>query len=187
MTLTQKYAGLITGIIVVFTSFLFFGRNNTTYSRLLLLGLLLSLLFFAMILIGKHSLKSKLTAVAIVIICMIAEQIVEPFLIDTSYSIFIRRNNTALTEINSILADKPGNISIFDEDIKDDSCLLTPLDKQRILESKKKLKTYMILKSSDQIYYELWGFLDIRLGITYWIGKSQPNAEYRHLTGAWYH
>jgi hypothetical protein len=45
----------------------------------------------------------------------------------------------------------------------------------------------MILKSKNGIYYELWGFLDVRLGITYWTKKEMPDESFRQLKGRWYH
>ena len=39
---------------------------------------------------------------------------------------------------------------------------------------------YIISKSDKGIYYGLWGFLDVRLGITYWTGIVKPDNKYQH-------
>ena len=64
---------------------------------------------------------------------------------------------------------------------------LTQTEKQRLLQEKEKLGTYMILKTDSTIYYGLWGFLDVRLGLTYSISGVQPKAQTRHLTGNWFY
>ena len=140
-----------------------------------------------MILFGKHSLKSKIIAFVVVATIATVEQLLEPILIDTSYRTFIRQNENALTAVNQILAPKSGDIFISNDDIRDDSQLLTSSEKQRLIASKRKLGVYFISKSEKSIYFNLWGFLDVRLGISFWIDKSQPPSHYRHLTGAWYH
>ena len=182
-----KYAGLIFGVTLVFWSFLFFGRQQNVYEICLITGLIVSLLFFIIILLGKHSLKAKIAMVAFVVLCVFLEQISEPKLIDASYKRFIKQNNSALTEINNLLLNKPGDILILNNEIKDQSSLLTPSEKQKVLDNRQKLRVYMISRTNDEIYYGLWGFLDVRLGLTYWTSNSEPNKSYRHLIGRWYH
>lgn len=187
MKITIKYVGLIVGTILVVCSFLFFGRQHNTYDALVLSGFSLACISFAMIIFGKHSVRFKIIAVGIVVLCVTIEQLLEPILIDTSYKTFIRQNEMTLNEINHILASKSGDISIINENIRDDSRLLTSTDKQRLIASKQKLGVYLISKSDKSVYYGLWGFLDVRLGVSFWIDKLEPPSHYRHLTGAWYH
>jgi hypothetical protein len=187
MKISLKYVGILVGSFLVLSSFFFFGRHHNTYNTLLLSGIVTAFLSFAMIMFGKHSARSKFIAFVVVFLCAAIEQLLEPILIDASYKTFIKQNATALMEINRILGAKPGDIIILNEDIKDDSKLLTSMEKQRLIDSKQKLGVYLISKSDKSVYYGLWGFLDVRLGVSFWIDKLEPPSNYRHLTGAWYH
>lgn len=91
-----------------------------------------------------------------------------------------------LTEINNILINKQGDITILNDSIsKDDQ--LTVLESDKLREGRKKLGVSIISKSDNGIYYGLWGFLDVRLGITYLTDKIKADNNYRHLTGNWFH
>ena len=187
MKISLKYVGILVGTLLILSSFFFFGRQHNTYDILLLFGILIAVLFFAMIMFGKHSARSKIIAFAVVVLCATGEQMLEPILIDASYKSFIRQHEMELTEINRILGPKSGDIIILNEDIRDDSKLLTSMEKQHLISSKKKLGVYLISKSDKSVYYGLWGFLDVRLGVSFWIDKLEPPSNYRHLTGAWYY
>ena len=186
MTLSFKHIGLCIGVVLTFVSFLFFGRQQGTYQILNIGGLLAALIFYLTILFNKGHLKTKIFWTLVVIVCAVVQQLTEPFLIDTSYRVYISKNKNALTEINNILINKQDDITILNDSIsKGDQ--LTILEKGKLREGQKKLGVYIISKSNNGIYYGLWGFLDVRLGITYLTDKVNPGNNYRHLTGNWFH
>ncbi len=185
-TLSFRHIGLLIGIVLTFVSFLFFGRQQGTYQILLISGFLTALIFYLAILYGKGNLKTKFFWTVVVAFCVVLQQLTEPFLIDTSYKVYIRQNKNVLTEINNILTRKQGDILILNDSISNGD-QLTTLDSDKLREGRKKLGVYMISKSDDKIYYGLWGFLDVRLGLTYFTDNKKPENNYRHLTGNWFH
>ena len=186
MTLFFKHIGLVLGVLLIFVSFLFFGRQQSTYQVLVICGLVVAIIFYLIILFGKDHLKSKIYWTVVVVLCAICQQVTEPFLIDTSYRVYIWDNENELTEINNILSHKQGDIFILNDSISTGEHF-TKLERDKLREGRKNLGVYMISKSGDKIYYGLWGFLDVRLGITYFIDKPELGANYRHLTGNWVH
>jgi hypothetical protein len=186
MKLSFKHIGLLIGVVLVFVSFLFFGRQQDTYQALLICGLVTALIFYLTILFGKGHLKTKIFWTVVVVLCAVVQQLTEPFLIDTSYRIYISQNKNILTEINNILIKKQGDITILNDSISKGN-QLTALESDKLREGRKKLGVYIISKSDKGVYYGLWGFLDVRLGITYWTGSVEPDNNYQHLTGNWFH
>jgi len=186
MTLSFKQIGLLIGVVSTFLSFLLFDRQQGPYQILNIGGLVAALIFYLVILLGKGLLKTKIFWTVVVVLCAIVQQLTEPFLIDTSYRLYISQNKNVLTEINNILITKQGDITILNESISR-SDHLTTLESNKLLEGRKKLGVYIISKSDNGIYYGLWGFLDVRLGITYLPDKIKSDNNYRHLTGNWFH
>jgi len=186
MTLSFKHIGLLFGVVLTFVSFLYFGRQQGTYQILNIGGLVAVLIFYLAILFGKGLLKTKIFWTLVVVLCAVVQELTEPFLIDTSYRVYIRQNKIVLTEINKILINKQGDITILNDSISK-SDHLTTLESNNLREGRKKLGVYIISKSDYGIYYGLWGFLDVRLGITYFTDKKEPDNNYRHLTGNWFH
>lgn len=186
MTFSFKQIGLLSGVVLTFVSFLFFGRQQGAYQILNIGGLVTALIFYLTILFGKGHFKTKIVWTLVVVLCAVVQQLTEPFFIDTSYRLYINQNKNVLTEINNILINKQGEITILNDSISNGN-QLTTLESDKIREGRKKLDVYIISKSDNGIYYGLWGFLDIRLGITYLTGKVKQDCNYRHLTGNWFH
>ncbi len=78
-------------------------------------------------------------------------------------------------------------ISILNDEINDKMNLLSQSEKDSLVKLRQVLNVYTITKTKNGIYYGLWGFLDVRLGITYWTKSELPNENYSHLKGKWYH
>jgi hypothetical protein len=183
-----KHIGLISGIVIVLLSFLFFGRQQEIYHFILVCGLLTSLVSFLWILFGKDSFRSKLFWCGVAILGMALVWALEGFFIDLSYRIFLHTKRQELASVNILLKDTPGEVWIMGDSIKERPLkTLSISDKELLMRDFEKLGVYMILKSDSTIYYELWGFLDVRLGITYGINGRLPEDHYRHLKGNWYH
>ncbi|MDQ6758193.1 MAG: hypothetical protein M3004_14820 [Bacteroidota bacterium] len=187
MTLPFKHIGLLIGLVSVIISFLFFARHQDVYQILLIGGLAISLIFFLLVLFRKGNVKSKILWTIVVIFFVAFQRLTEPILIDTSYRIYIRQNKDALADINNILLHKSGDITILNDNINDKNNQVKPAEYETLIKGRKKLGVYFISKSDKGIYYGLWGFLDVRLGITYWTNDINPDNNYRHLTGNWYH
>ena len=186
MMFSFKHAGLLIGTVSFFCSFLFAGRQQETYFVLLLAGLAMASISYVTILFGKESQKTKLAWTAGVICCAALHTLIEPFLVDTSYRFFISKNRPTLTELNEILRHKSGKITIFNDTILVKSDALTSREKEKLIAGKQALGVYTIFKSQKGIYYGLWGFLDVRCGITYLENKEPPGGSYKHLEGNWY-
>jgi hypothetical protein len=186
VTFSAKHIGLLIGIVLIFISFLFFGRQEETYMVLSLLGFVIASISYLIIVFGSGYLKAKLFWTGFVICCAIIQQLTEPLLIDISYRIYISQNKNLLTEVNSILMQKQSDITILNNDVtKDTQLTVNEIDKLR--DARKKLGTYLIEKTDKEVYYGLWGFLDVRLGIVYRIDTTKSDKPYRHLTGNWFY
>ena len=82
---------------------------------------------------------------------------------------------------------KKGDIVLLNDSISSKGDQLTTFESNKLREGRKRLNVYLISKSDNGIYYGLWGFLDVRLGITYWTENKEPDIRYRHLTDNWFH
>ena len=186
MTLPSKYITLLLGLVLVSTSFLFFGRQQDTYLILNIGGLATALIAYLTILFGKGHIKIKSFWTAIVILSVIVQQFAEPIIIDSSYLIYIRQNKSTLIEINNILLQKSGDITVSADTVITKNDSLTTDETSRLRTDREKLGVYHIAKYDKGVYYGLWGFLDVRLGIAFLPGKRKSDNQYRHLTGNWF-
>jgi len=187
MTLSFKHIGLLVGITSIFLSFLFAGRQQGTYQILLLGGLATAFVFYLAILFGTDRLKSKLIWSALIVACAVLQWLAEPILVDTSYRYYISQNQSTLSELNDMLQHKQGEVLMLNDSVTAKSDTLTSGEKEKLRRGRKDLGVYIILKTDEGIYYGLWGFLDVRLGITYLPTPEPKSDRYRHLTGNWFH
>jgi hypothetical protein len=187
MKLKSHYIGLILALVLVNLSFLFFGRLQSWYQFLLLLGLLFSAIFYLKILFGKFELKAKLISTMLIILAVSLNRLIEPRLIDWSYLIYLNGHNSELARVNEILQNKAGEISIFRDKVSDQEGLLLKVEENELLELIEKLDVYIISKTDQGVYYGLWGLLDVRLGVMFWTSTDPPSSNYRHLNGKWFH
>lgn len=186
MKLSFKHIGLIVGIASIFLSFLFAGRRQGTYQILLLAGLATAFIFYLTILFGKEQSKSKLLWTALVCACAALQWLAEPMLVDTSYRYYISQHQSTLTALNDILQRKQGDVFMLNDSVTAKFDTLTFDEKEKLKKGRKDLGVYMISKSDKGIYYGLWGFLDVRLGITHLQTLEHTADKYRHITGNWF-
>lgn len=187
MTVSFKHITLLIGIALVIFSFLFFARQQNTYQVLLIGGIIMATISCLLILFGKETLRAKSLWTAVIILCIVIQQLAEPVLINSSYRIFIKQNETILADINKVLDHTSGDITITSDTIIHKSDQFTEEETAKLVKGRKKLGVYLISKTDHKTYYGLWGFLDVRLGITYWAEKSYPGLQYRHITGNWFY
>lgn len=155
------------------------------YQLLLMTGLLVSIVSFLIILFNKGTRKSKVFCTLVVAI--VIQRLTEPLLIKSSYLIFLKNNSKELKIVNHILSNKSGAIFILEDGITDKDGVLTQAQKHNLLKLREEMNLNMIIKSDNGVYYELYGFLDTRLGITYWTKMVKPNSAYNHLKDKWYY
>ena len=182
-----KHYGLIAGLFLVIISFLFFGREQNLYQLLLIGGLLISLIFYLVILFSKGSVKSKIIWTIAIIFSVIIQRLSEPILIKSSYLIYLITHKSELTEVNQILSTKTVEISVLNDSVIDKSNILTAIEKEKLKKLRQNLHVYMISKTDKGVYYGLWGFLDVRIGLTYWTDLQKPDNYYRPLKENWYY
>jgi hypothetical protein len=178
---------LIIGILFVFISFLFFGRMNEVYTLLLLIGILCSITSFVLILIGKRKFKSKFLWISVVVISAFIEIMIEPFLIKSSYLIFLNNNENELNIINQYIEKCPENLRIKIDSINPPCEQLDSSTKLEIFELMRKTGVRRIEKYNKRIFYELWGMLDARLGIYFNQDKEQIIDKRSVLKNNWYY
>lgn len=140
MTLSFKHIGLLIGIVSIFSSFLFAGRQHGTYQILLLGGLATAFVFYLTILFGRDDkLKSKLFWSALVVACAALQYLTEPILVDTSYRYYISQNQSTLNELNNILQRKQGEIFMLNDSVTAKSDNLTFDEKEKLKRGRKDL------------------------------------------------
>jgi hypothetical protein len=182
-----KHIGLLSGIIIILLSFLFFGRQQEIYQFTLICGILISLVCFLWILLGKENIRSKVTWIGVSIVGMALVWGLEGFFIDLSYRIFLHTQRNELASVNHLLKNTPGEVTILGDSIRQwPRMSLSDSEKEILKQNFENLGVYMISKNDSTIYYGLWGFLDVRLGITYCIGGRLPKDHYRQVKGNWY-
>lgn len=180
---------LSAGLLLVFISFLFYGRQAGTYMFLLTSGLLISLVSFIILLLSKKSRKTKIIWTIIVLLAAGLHYLTEPFLIKSSYLIYVYSNADELKAINNILSSHDGEINIDRYSVVAKSSQLSAQEIQRLKHLREKVDAYIIWKSNSSVYYGLYGFLDIRLGVVYVITGDKPTMQMvqRHLVDKWFY
>ena len=136
---------------------------------------------------GKDSLKRKLFWVGIVIFCGVIHLAVEPLLIECSYRIYLAQHRQELAFINNILSNKHAVISITSDSVNAKEEPISVLESMQLLKAKEEVGAYIIYKDEKMIYYGLWGFLDVRIGIAYSLSGKKTDGMRRHITGNWFH
>ena len=186
MNLPIKHLGLIFALLSVICSFYFFGRKHDIYERMLIFGLLFSLIFFLIILISKGTRKSKFISFIIVLVGMLVNYFTETFLIKSSHLVFIEQNSSELNSVTSLLKNKTGEIYIFNDHIKQTDSTLTNTEKKELIKLRNQLDIYYITKNNNTIQFILCGFLDSHIGIAYNSKNTKPNENFRKIKDYWF-
>jgi len=189
MRLSLRHILFIAGIISVFTSFLFIGRKHNTYTALLFGGLAVTGITYLTMLYGKETNKSMVIWTLVLLISIFIEQLAEPKLIKSSFLMYVKNNRDDLGEINEMLMRHKGALQVFADTIITKDMELEIAEASRLIELRNRVDAYMISKSRNNIYYGLWGFLDVRHGVWYSINgdKPQTTLNCRSLKGDWYY
>ncbi|HEX2532352.1 MAG TPA: hypothetical protein VHK69_01380 [Chitinophagaceae bacterium] len=184
--LTVRHYLFLAGCASVLFSLLFFGRRQEVYLLMLLAGGLIACAAFVAILADRVSLRIKATWTAIALCLVLVQQWTEPLFIKASYVLFIRKNAKDLEAINRFFERKKGPVSVLRDTVFVKGEPLSAEEQKRLLEARKKVNVIGIYRLKQGVYYELWGFLDERMGITYFYRKPNGPKPYQHITGAWF-
>ena len=177
---------LLFGMLLTFSSFLFWGRQQGTYVIMLVSGISIALFSFILVII-KDSVKSKWQWLAIVCAAIILQRLIEPILINLSFQILLYANKNIFKESNRILTSKPTEIYYWDKTSFDTSKLFTQIEKQSIVALFDKANILYISKNKEQVYYETYGLLDARIGMSYFYKGLTPTTRLRKIYGWWYY
>jgi hypothetical protein len=187
MSIKSRHFLLIAGIVTVMGSFLFFGRKHNVYTILLWSGVITCCVSFLWIIVSDDYLKHKLLWAGIIILSILIHLQIEPVLINMSYKIYVAEHRQTLASINKILGGKNGEIWITRDTVKTEGVFIDKPDRIRLLKAREEVGAYLIFKDHNKIYYGLWGFLDVRIGITYILNGKKPDGGRHHITGNWFH
>ena len=171
---------------MVILCFIFFSREDSIYSGILLAGLILSAFGYILILFKENSIKLKIFWTFIVICGVAVQYVTEQPLIKESYSIFINKNYQILVEANEIMNLKPDGIYGLDTS---DLLMgkLNELEFSKLKALKEKAGVRFISKDGDRIFYCLSGAIDIHNGV-YFINKIHDDSPvFKHLKDKWYY
>lgn len=187
MKIKIRHICLILGMISFLLSFLWFGRDQEMYEILLIGGLAVTTVSYFWILAKTDSIKNKLIWSTVLIAGIFINRLIEPMLIDWSYLIYLNGNEKELSFINNKLHNYNDDIIIMRDTIITKN-VLSDIEKQQLQIARGKIGAYIITKSQDYIYYGLWGFLDVRLGISYYPDESKIKLSgARRIKENWYH
>jgi hypothetical protein len=185
--LFSKQKGLAIGILTVLASLLFFGRRQNIYMMASLLGGLTASICLLWILFGKCSVRSKLLSLGFVLLSIAVDVMARQYLINISYKIYLVEHNEVLSKTNKILNSSKGDVWVIGDSVSGSKAeSMSMKDREQLLKAKEQLGVYVISKTDNKIYYGLWGFLDARLGITYFSNVTNQPNEYRQSTGNWF-
>jgi hypothetical protein len=186
MKLSFRHIGLIFGLLLAFSSFLFWGRQQGTHVIMLIIGALITLLSFVVIL-NKDSKKSKWQWAIVICLAIVTQRFVEPLLINLSFRILISSNKTLFHESNNILTSKKENIYYWDKSNFDTSKSFSKEEKNTIKSLLENAKIIYISKDTSQVYYETYGLLDARIGISYFYTNPTSVTTLRKIQDSWYY
>lgn len=180
---------LIIGCLVVFSSFLFFGWKAEVYMTMLALGIMIALIAYSFLLFRKETRRRKLLGTFVVIIAVVVQYVLEPYLIKGSFLMYVHSNASELHAINELLRNKEGDLRIHQEKIVSNDAKLNEDEIKQLKMLQKEVEAYMILKSDAEIHYGLFGFLNTRIGVSYVLDGGMPKMQFvhSHLKGNWYY
>lgn len=185
MSFSLRHVLLVAGILCVIFSFLFFGREQDIYSVLLASGLFLSGISFLAVII-KDKGKSRLIWFGVVVAAIGILQLSQAWIIGKSFQILITRHQSLFDQANTIMLRKPNDLTFWSYDHKDSPANFNAHERQVLESLKRKAGLTYISKTSTRIFYETYGFLDVRGGVSYFYKDSADNRFYK-IKGRWYY
>lgn len=185
MTLKRKNIILLIGMVMTIISFIFFGLSTKIYNAILLLGITISFFSFCTILFQKDSVRSKLLWTGIVVAGIGIQWLSEPFLINLSYTILVKQNQSVFSKVNDLLISKKTDAIWVSDSSLWKRNNITQKEGLQIQHLLKEIRIIRVQKDSSRIYYMTFSRIDIAHGISYYYQNEKPKNS-RHLIGNWY-
>lgn len=185
MTLRWPHLVLIVGMLLIISSFLFFGYNTNTYILVLLTGIVISGIAFCYVMFRKDSIKSKVLCVLMVVLGIVVQWISEAELIRLSYVILIKKNSQVFSKVNDILLSKKSKATWVADAALWKRNNISPEEGLKIKNLLFDKQVVSVRKDSARICYRTSSKNDITHGIWYYHLIDKPTTGI-HLTGNWY-
>ncbi|WP_276976063.1 hypothetical protein [Flavobacterium filum] len=182
-----KHYILTIGLLSVIISFVFFGRQQSTYSTLLIGGLLISITSYLTIVFTNGSKKTKIIWTSIVLVSVLIQHLAEPVLINKSYKIYLTSQNDKLENLASLLKNKNSDLSLYQDS---GSWFLDGLDENEQKQFYKYITDTDILyisKTNKNIFFVLFSSIDINLGVYYFFDNKLADNHYTKIANNWYY
>ena len=182
-----KHFILTIGLLSVILSFLFFGRQQSTYSTILVSGLLISIAAYLTIVFTNGSKKSKIIWTSIVLVSALIQYLTEPVLINKSYKIYLSTQKDKLENLTSLLKSKSSDLSLYQDS---GSWFLDGLDDSEQKQFYKHITDTDILyirKTNKNIFFVLFSSIDINLGVYYFFDNKLADNHYTKIADNWYY
>jgi len=180
----------VTAIILVFASFLFFGTNRDDQIRLLEFATFATGVLYLVILFSKETKRKKLTWSIVLLSAAITLFLVRPFLIKSSYRIFISKNSQLLSETNKILTSTNKEIFIATDNTHRSTLGLDDFstgDSLIIENFLRESGVNLIKKDGEKVFYRTTGIADESRGIYYLSSLSAQQKYYARIQSSWYY
>ena len=188
MKITKRHRILISAILVIYSSLLFYGRDQSTYMLMSITGSLTAVISMIATVADKFtSWKHKLYWVIFAAGSVMTLELVSPILIKGSYIIYIYDHESELNILTKLLESTEGEIYIFGNEVDSRDPGMEPIDTARLSNLSRSLGSQSIWSSDSTIYVELYGMLDVRLGIRKSIKGKPPPPWQREITDGWYY
>ena len=185
MKLSFRHWVLITGILSVILSFLFVGLDQDVYLLLLLIGLFLSGVSFIAVLV-KDKGRKRLIWFGVVVMSILLQELIDGWLISKSFGILISKHQPLFDQANTIMLSKPDGLTFWSINHTDSRREFNEQELKTLDKLKKEAGLTYITKTSTRIFYETYGFLDARGGVSFFYKDSADSRLYK-IDGQWYY
>jgi hypothetical protein len=132
----------------------------------------------------KDSKKSKVIWTLVIVLSILLQQLTERVFIRQSFKILIESNQEILDKVNFIFMAIPGEIMYLEGTT---NSKFSKQDREIINQLFRQTNVHLIMKDSSKIFYETYGMLDARVGVSYLYSKSKTNfgTELNTFIGKW--
>ena len=134
----------------------------------------------------KEKWRLKLVWLGIVFIIIFFQQLTASWLAGKSFLILISRHQALFDQANAIMVKKSGDHIFWSYDHKDSKKDFTDQEILILEKLKTEAKLTYISKDSVKIFYETYGFLDARGGVSYFY-KDRADHRFTKINGRWYY
>ncbi len=184
----KRFSIFSLGLTTFLLSNLFYGREMEITLALHTTGFILAMIALLTMIFGQGGKKTTIIAVGMGFLVYFSQPIVNPLLKKHSLNIYLKQHEESLLETCNVLEIQTGDFQLLNDSVNINETKLKNNEIEKIILHQKTLKTYLISKSSGEIHFGLWGFLDNRSGLIYTLSGKAPqiNRNCTHLKDGWY-